>query len=162
MNEGTLKAKWVRHIRKQGFEVKALSPTSVPGLPDLVVIDKSETKEIRGWHRARVHWVEAKVYKDRPDCFTARREATAKQTDFITTWNLIGAPTWWLILAPKKWLLVDGQTLSVKRTKFNRSARSYGDAVKDLHAPETQRYVQSAALDVVLNANRLRIAEMYD
>lgn len=162
MNEGTLKAKWTRHIRKQSFEVKPLSPHQIPGLPDLVVVDKSESEFIRDYHRTSVHWIEAKVFQDRPDCFKAQRDATAKQVEFITTWRIMGVPTWWLILDQSRWMLIPGDQLLLSRTAFKKSARKYGDKVAKLCAPEKNRHVMAAATDAMMDTQRMKIARLFD
>ena len=161
MNEGSLKTKWNRHTRKQGFEIKSLSPHQIPGLPDLIVVDKAASEFIRDYHRTKVHLIEAKLFKDRPDCFRAERDATAKQVEWIVTWAMLGVPTWWLILSPGKWMLVEGTQLVVKRTKFKKSARKYGDRVSQLCEPEHNRHVMADAMDTVLDRHRLKIAGLY-
>lgn len=161
MNEGTLKAKWTRHARKAGFEVKPMSPHQIPGLPDLIVVDKACSVVVRAMWRCRQHWVEAKVAKSGPHAFRAERDATAKQVDWVLRFRIMGVPTWWLILAPGKWALFPGDQLEVTREQFAAKAKAYGRRIEELSEPETDRHVLAAKTDKLLLKASGQVAKLF-
>jgi hypothetical protein len=161
VNEGTLKAKWTRHARKAGFRVKALSPHQIPGLPDLIVVDKACSVVVRGLFRCRQHWVEAKVAKAGPFVFKAERDATGKQADWQLSFRIMGVPTWWLILAPDKWALIPGDQLEMTKQQFAAKARPYGRRISELCEPEIERHVLAKKTDALLEKAGAVVARLF-
>lgn len=162
MNEGALKTKWRRHAHKQGFETRSLSPHQIPGLPDIVAVDRAASDLIRQYRRVRNHWIEAKVFQERPMCFDAKRDATANQVSWIWGWNKLGCSTWWLVLGESRWMLIPGDQLKLSRSDFERRSKRYGDRISELCEPERNRLALAAKMAEVLDGIKVRVAEMFD
>ena len=126
-NEGTLKQKWLRNARKQGLYGKSLSPHQIPGMPDIIVMDKGITQVTQETRRARCWWLEAKVCDPGPFAFKASRDATPQQTRWELTFNALGQGTGWLILGDDRWMYAPADELVVTRETFQKKARPYSD-----------------------------------
>lgn len=159
-NEGSLKTKWRRHAEERGFWTKSLSPHQIPGLPDLLVIDKSASDTIRGMRRTRQHQVEAKIARIGPRTkfvFDASRDATPLQQVWMRQMAAMGASAWWLVLDKGFWLLVPATTLLVPRFTWNKSKCAYGTRIIELEEPETNRKKAVAAMDRILATIKTKV-----
>jgi hypothetical protein len=138
-----------------------MSPHQIPGLPDLIVVDKACSVVVREMFRCRQHWVEAKVAQPGPHVFKAERDATAKQVNWVLSWRIMGVPTWWLILAKDKWALIPGNQLQMTRQQFAAKARPYGRRIVELCEPEVERHVLAKKTDQLLTTAVAKVAKLF-
>lgn len=130
--EGTLKTKWIRNIRKQGFIAKSMSPHQIPGLPDILVLDRGVTPVVQETHRGRCWWLEAKKCNPGPFAFKAERDATPAQTKWVLTWDTLGQPSGWLVLDDQRWMFAPSTQLVVTREEFTKKAIVYSSEYRML------------------------------
>lgn len=146
MNEDTLKSKWCRYAKREGFATKRLGPHQIPGLPDLIAMDRGLELETKSKRRGRCHWVEAKVAKpvkrSGSNVFSADRDATTKQIEWLALFAALGIPSWWLVLSEDCWALVPGTQMTLTKAKWDQLKRPYKGDVYELMDSTTQNAEQ--------------------
>ncbi len=100
-----------------------MSPHQIPGLPDIYVMDDE-------WGGV---WIEAKVAKPvrRPEThvFSAERDATGPQIDWLNDalYRDIGA--WWLILDDDYWVIMGAERKTMTLGEWLSTRKPYGAEV---------------------------------
>lgn len=95
-------------------------------MPDMFLVDRGTSESIRRYQRSKVHWVEAKVAKNLPLVFSAKRDSTPSQIRWLQQQDALGVSALWLILSPDGWCFMNAKETELSRQKWASRRKAYG------------------------------------